>query len=108
MKRKFLALAALALVVASCGGPGKAEYDTAAGKICDCMSEKTAAAAADTSEFKIDMTELDFSLCALDVATEVDPFDEQMGKDRKSTRLNSSHITISYAVFCLKKKKKNK
>src|SRR5437773_4470417 len=27
--------------------------------------------------------------------------------DRKSTRLNSSHITISYAVFCLKKKKKN-
>src|SRR5437773_3383722 len=28
--------------------------------------------------------------------------------DRKSTRLNSSHITISYAVFCLKKKKKHK
>src|SRR5437773_8459938 len=26
-------------------------------------------------------------------------------EDRKSTRLNSSHITISYAVFCLKKKK---
>src|SRR6266540_538030 len=29
------------------------------------------------------------------------------GRDRKSTRLNSRHITISYAVFCLKKKKKN-
>src|SRR6266851_8865626 len=28
--------------------------------------------------------------------------------DRKSTRLNSSHITISYAVFCLKKKKTKK
>src|SRR5205814_8538840 len=28
--------------------------------------------------------------------------------DRKSTRLNSSHLGISYAVFCLKKKKKNK
>src|SRR5690606_40555683 len=27
------------------------------------------------------------------------------GKDRKSTRLNSSHVKISYAVFCLKKKK---
>src|SRR5258707_11102109 len=27
--------------------------------------------------------------------------------DRKSTRLNSSHANISYAVFCLKKKKKN-
>src|SRR5437899_9222823 len=30
------------------------------------------------------------------------------GRDRKSTRLNSSHLGISYAVFCLKKKKKNK
>src|SRR5947208_10299279 len=30
------------------------------------------------------------------------------GRDRKSTRLNSSHQIISYAVFCLKKKKKNK
>src|SRR2546429_6065828 len=30
------------------------------------------------------------------------------GRDRKSTRLNSSHGYISYAVFCLKKKKKNK
>src|SRR2546427_11598083 len=29
------------------------------------------------------------------------------GPDRKSTRLNSSHSQISYAVFCLKKKKKN-
>src|SRR3954449_3184038 len=29
-------------------------------------------------------------------------------KDRKSTRLNSSHTLISYAVFCLKKKKKQK
>src|SRR2546426_2962287 len=28
--------------------------------------------------------------------------------DRKSTRLNSSHLVISYAVFCLKKKKKSK
>src|SRR5690349_23427774 len=29
----------------------------------------------------------------------------QEGTDRKSTRLNSSHVEISYAVFCLKKKK---
>src|SRR5256885_4025625 len=29
------------------------------------------------------------------------------GRDRKSTRLNSSHLVISYAVFCLKKKKFN-
>src|SRR5205814_9054509 len=31
-----------------------------------------------------------------------------LGRDRKSTRLNSSHLGISYAVFCLKKKKKKK
>src|SRR6266576_6079026 len=30
---------------------------------------------------------------------------ESQPKDRKSTRLNSSHVEISYAVFCLKKKK---
>src|SRR5690348_18038483 len=32
----------------------------------------------------------------------------QQTQDRKSTRLNSSHPSISYAVFCLKKKKKKK
>src|SRR5256885_15373801 len=32
--------------------------------------------------------------------------DADDGEDRKSTRLNSSHLVISYAVFCLKKKKK--
>src|SRR2546426_4542860 len=32
----------------------------------------------------------------------------RLDKDRKSTRLNSSHLVISYAVFCLKKKKKRK
>src|SRR5205814_6662135 len=38
-------------------------------------------------------------------------FDKATGvikTDRKSTRLNSSHLGISYAVFCLKKKKKTK
>src|SRR5690625_6666092 len=30
-----------------------------------------------------------------------------ISRDRKSTRLNSSHVAISYAVFCLKKKKDN-
>src|SRR2546426_7664427 len=32
--------------------------------------------------------------------------DRRSTQDRKSTRLNSSHLVISYAVFCLKKKKK--
>src|SRR5690242_20869033 len=35
-------------------------------------------------------------------------FYAQQDRDRKSTRLNSSHMSISYAVFCLKKKKKKK
>src|SRR5256885_8649869 len=36
----------------------------------------------------------------------IDP--ANMFPDRKSTRLNSSHLVISYAVFCLKKKKRQK
>src|SRR5207249_11589769 len=32
------------------------------------------------------------------------PIDTHVPQDRKSTRLNSSHVSISYAVFCLKKK----
>src|SRR2546422_7992204 len=38
------------------------------------------------------------------VTVTLDP--QQLGRDRKSTRLNSSHGYISYAVFCLKKKRK--
>src|SRR5262245_65288434 len=41
-------------------------------------------------------------------AGEGDPFEGNPALDRKSTRLNSSHLGISYAVFCLKKKKKKK
>src|SRR5205807_6275040 len=41
--------------------------------------------------------------------TQLEAVDDAGGKsDRKSTRLNSSHLVISYAVFCLKKKKKKK
>src|SRR3989442_3598039 len=40
------------------------------------------------------------------VAQDENPFAaELLDRDRKSTRLNSSHVRISYAVFCLKKKK---
>src|SRR5215475_15102570 len=43
------------------------------------------------------------------VATGLDCFVASLlAIDRKSTRLNSSHVKISYAVFCLKKKKKKK
>src|SRR5690349_24241086 len=45
------------------------------------------------------------------VAVGLDPHEQAHvapEQDRKSTRLNSSHVEISYAVFCLKKKKKNR
>src|ERR1035441_11027049 len=42
--------------------------------------------------------------CVAEMGT-VDPSNFQIIGDRKSTRLNSSHLGISYAVFCLKKKK---
>src|SRR5439155_10865693 len=47
-------------------------------------------------------------LLAVDIDdADVGPFaGKTCGEDRKSTRLNSSHVAISYAVFCLKKKKK--
>src|SRR5688572_31219417 len=53
----------------------------------------------DTSERSVDDERY---LAALDVVGDVGP----AFVDRKSTRLNSSHSQISYAVFCLKKKKK--
>src|SRR3712207_8074725 len=51
-------------------------------------------------------------LTAVGCLDPLDPFEQRQGTDvqrldRKSTRLNSSHANISYAVFCLKKKKKN-
>src|SRR5438132_2034336 len=45
-------------------------------------------------------------VCFVDALTTVAP--QLVNLDRKSTRLNSSHTVISYAVFCLKKKKKHK
>src|SRR5699024_12481638 len=39
-----------------------------------------------------------------DISREAPYFGFEIPEDRKSTRLNSSHVSISYAVFCLKKK----
>src|SRR5438034_2468727 len=45
-------------------------------------------------------------LRSLDALPQSQPLVSRTHRDRKSTRLNSSHTVISYAVFCLKKKKK--
>src|SRR5438876_8925296 len=46
--------------------------------------------------------------CGVAIAGTIGAFEAWLAiADRKSTRLNSSHPSISYAVFCLKKKKKN-
>src|SRR5687768_17654680 len=46
-----------------------------------------------------------FPVCGRDLRSPVPRIVRQRRRDRKSTRLNSSHGYISYAVFCLKKKK---
>src|SRR5947207_8292256 len=51
---------------------------------------------------RLDVPVLDEDQCVLD---RLPPGSVDQGRDRKSTRLNSSHTVISYAVFCLKKKK---
>src|SRR5699024_12636376 len=55
----------------------------------------------------LDMAGLSLTLVFLDEELELHwlaPVDTPAFQDRKSTRLNSSHVSISYAVFCLKKK----
>src|SRR5271163_5156284 len=47
------------------------------------------------------------SPCVMSFAAAASTWHKARWKDRKSTRLNSSHDQISYAVFCLKKKKKH-
>src|SRR5699024_11957166 len=51
--------------------------------------------------------EFDIYLIARDtgIPESIRVLDSMLFEDRKSTRLNSSHVSISYAVFCLKKKK---
>src|SRR2546430_11898038 len=62
----------------------------------------------DTSELKLVQYQLDDGLANTNlddwIPTKLNPIPDS-GVDRKSTRLNSSHSQISYAVFCLKKKK---
>src|SRR5438132_9692617 len=58
--------------------------------------------------WNLDLKSANFNPCAVLMTTTRAPAGIAPDLDRKSTRLNSSHTVISYAVFCLKKKKKNK
>src|SRR5690625_5477983 len=49
------------------------------------------------------MSKMNMTMVALALAEEL-----RQDRDRKSTRLNSSHVAISYAVFCLKQKRQSK
>lgn len=81
MKKSLIIFGSAAFLLTSCGGgPDKAAYEAAADKVCGCMDTKTEADAQDTSEFKIDMTSLNFASCALDVVFDVDPFSDEMGE----------------------------
>src|SRR5690554_6999177 len=54
---------------------------------------------------RIDLDLLDPRVLAQKLPEARDGLGQRFAIDRKSTRLNSSHVRISYAVFCLKKKK---
>src|SRR3712207_7992162 len=57
------------------------------------------------AEIALDLVVTEIAVAAVQLQRLVDDLEAGIGGDRKSTRLNSSHANISYAVFCLKKKK---
>src|SRR5205814_9871705 len=61
-----------------------------------------------TTLFRSDLTPLTLNRLTYHRRTTRRLYPKMQRTDRKSTRLNSSHLGISYAVFCLKKKKRNK
>src|SRR5690625_5501365 len=92
------AAAALALgALTACAEDGPAEFDSA-----PAQHEGEERAADETTQ------QQDEGQHPQDEGADDEPAGGQAGaegEDRKSTRLNSSHVAISYAVFCLKKKK---
>src|SRR5580692_5327758 len=72
----------------------------------DALDKEFRTMAADEIErFRRDLVQRTGDQCAGEKISAQDLLREVMNTDRKSTRLNSSHSQISYAVFCLKKKK---
>src|SRR5690606_39627642 len=77
-------------------------------RLAEAAAALRAAGHADCNELSMGMSG-DYPAAIAEGATMVRIGTNLFGpRDRKSTRLNSSHVKISYAVFCLKKKKSNK
>src|SRR5690349_22643962 len=72
------------------------------------LFRSSAVANASTVAPKITPLTLSRLASSLPLCSSATPAASVTAEDRKSTRLNSSHVEISYAVFCLKKKKKQK
>src|SRR5690625_6060188 len=78
--------------------------------------EELTLASAQTADIELDQQDIDYDTLpedfdhdeVVELDDEVLPQeqDDDLAADRKSTRLNSSHVAISYAVFCLKKKRR--
>src|SRR2546422_5031728 len=87
------------------------KYDSVLGNLHATVDATGDSISVDGDEFKVlskrDPAELPWKALGVDVVFEsTGLFTDRAAADRKSTRLNSSHGYISYAVFCLKKKKK--
>ena len=65
--------------------------------------KREAEKAADTLGFNLDLTDLDYALCALDVATEVDPFDDKMAEAIKTKCPDLSETHKKYVAAGKKK-----
>src|SRR2546426_7335351 len=112
----LLSMLALAVSFATAANPASAQYPTkpiriivpfAAGGTTDILSRAVGAklAAVLGQPVIADNRPGAGGVIGSEIVAKASPDRHTIG-DRKSTRLNSSHLVISYAVFCLKKKKK--
>src|SRR3712207_6985575 len=82
-------------------------YPTLFRSIGDVMTKTVVTAGRDATLGAVAELMRDRNVGSVVICDEGRPHGLITDRDRKSTRLNSSHANISYAVFCLKKKKKN-
>lgn len=78
MVKKLCAVFALTLAVTGCSFNSKQKYDAAAQSICDCMNSKEEAS--DQTHILMEMPELEYSICILEIREDVDPRDQQMSE----------------------------